>query len=127
MQNINMTERSGAVTPKSDDAQARTSGLSIEWQAKTREPDYQSSGDGEQACDAQPDGINQHDEGAASITLFLTLVIESALQVLSQLGQPPRPHGRHTTDGLGLSCRTLSNGLIGVAARLTARLGDHHG
>ena len=127
MQNINMTERSGDVTPKNDDAQTGTSGLGIKGQDKKDKTDYRSSGAGEQASDAPPNGDDEHDERAASIALLLTPVIESALQVLSQFGQPTMLPGSHATDGLVFACRALSNGLIRAAARLTAHLGDHHG
>ena len=127
MQNINMTERSGDVTPKNDDAQAEISGLGIKGQDKKGKKDYRSSGACEQASDAPPNGDNKHDERAASIALFLTPVIEGALQLLAQFGQPTMLPGSHATDGLVFACRALSNGLIRAAARLTAHLGDHHG
>ena len=127
MQNIDMTERSGDVTPKNDDAQAGTSGLGIKRQDKKSRKDYRSRGACEQTSNAPPNGENKYDKRAVLIALFLTPVIEGALQLLSQFGQPTMLPGSHATDGLLLACRALSNGLTKAAARLTARLGDHHG
>lgn len=120
-----MTERSGRVTPESDDAQAAANGLGTK--DRTDRSNYPASSDIDQHLDVPRQRPDDTAAKAGLLELALEPFADGAWQVLTQFGQPSILQGRQAIGGLVLACRALIDEFTGTAKRRSARGGDHHG